>query len=232
MSGKWISIKSHDQKEFGGYLSLPPTGKGPGIVLIQEIFGVNAHIQGVADQYASDGFVVLAPDMFWRIKPRVELGYDADGFKNGMEFAQKMDGNEGVHDIRSTIETLKAMPEVTGKVAAVGYCMGGRYAFLAAANAGADAAVCYYPGGVNANLDLVPKITVPMLFHFGGLDTHIPAEVVKAVKDAFAGHHDATIDVYDDADHGFNCWARPMYHQKSAALARGRSLEFLSDSIS
>jgi len=232
MTGKWISIKSHDQKEFGGYLALPPAGKGPGIVLIQEIFGVNDHIQAVARQYASDGYVVLAPDMFWRVEPRVELGYDQDGFKRGMEFAQKMDGPSAVRDIRSTIDLLHAMPEVTGKVGAVGYCMGGRYAFLAAAKAGADAAVCYYPGGVDSNLDMVPDIKVPMLFHFGGLDTHIPETVVNAVKKAFAGHHDATIDVYADADHGFNCWARPMYQQKSAALARGRTLEFLADSIS
>lgn len=231
MTSKWISINSHDGKSFDGYLALPPTGTGPAIVLIQEIFGVNDHIRGVADQYASAGFVVLAPDLFWRMDKRIELGYDQDGFAKGMAYMKQFDFDAAIEDLNSTGKALRAMTEVTGKVASVGYCLGGTLSYVCAAKIGVDAAVCYYGGGTNTKLDLVDKIDVPILFHFGEKDTHIPADAVNAVKKAFEGHHDATIDVYPDADHGFNCWARGSYNQKAAALALGRSLEFLADTI-
>jgi carboxymethylenebutenolidase len=231
MTSKWISIDSHDGKSFDGYLALPPTGKGPAIVLIQEIFGVNEHIRSVADQYASAGFVVLAPDLFWRLQKRVELGYDEAGFKQGVAYMNQFDAKAAVADLSASVTALKAMSEVTGKIASVGYCLGGRLSFVCAAKAGVDAAVCYYGGGISTQLDLVPDIEVPILLHFGGKDTHIPMDQVDAIKAAFAGHHDATIDVYPDGDHGFNCWARGSYHQPSSALALGRSLEFLADTI-
>jgi len=231
MTSKWTPIKSHDGQTFDGYLALPPTGHGPAIVLIQEIFGVNEHIRSVADQYASAGFVVLAPDLFWRLDKRVELGYDEPGFKAGMGYMQKLDMAAAVTDLTSTATTLRAMPEVTGKIASIGYCLGGRLSYVCAAKAGVDAAVCYYGGGINTQLDLVKDIEVPILMHFGEKDTHIPKDAVDAIKAAFAGHHDATIDTYPEGDHGFNCWARASYHQPSAALALGRSLEFLSETI-
>jgi carboxymethylenebutenolidase len=231
MSSKWISITSHDDKTFEGYLSLPPTGHGPAILLIQEIFGVNEHIRSVADQYASAGFVVLAPDVFWRQQKRVELGYDKSGMDQGIAMMQKLDPSEAIKDLTSTAALLRSLPEVTGKIASVGYCLGGRLSYACAAKAGVDAAVCYYPGGVHTQLELVSEIHVPILFHFGAKDDHLPMEAVDAVKKAFAGHHDATVDVYEGADHGFNCWARGSYHQPAAALALGRSLEFLAETI-
>jgi carboxymethylenebutenolidase len=231
MNEKWIQVETHDSHQFDAYLTLPPTGSGPGIVLIQEIFGVNAHIRAVADQYAMDGFVVLAPDMFWRQQVRFDVGYDQDGFATGFAHAQKMDGKLAVQDIRSTVAALRAMPQVSGRIAAVGYCMGGRLAYAAAAYAGVDAAVAYYGGGIQGQLQDAPKIQVPILFHYGALDKHIPPEAVSQVRGAFAHHSKAPVFVYDHADHGFNCWARPMYHQASAALARGRTLEFLAETI-
>lgn len=235
MNASWIDIKAQDGGSFKGYLSLPPhadKAKGPGIVLIQEIFGVNSHIQAVADQYASDGYVVLAPDMFWRKQPMVDLGYGPEDFQKGIGYMQSMDFSAGIKDLAAAAATLRGLPACTGKVASVGYCMGGMLSYLCAADAAVDAAVCYYPGGAHTKLDQAGKIKCPMLFHFAGDDAHIPAEAVDAVKQAFSGREGVRIDVYPGANHGFNCWDRSAYHQPSAALAHGRSLAFLATAIS
>ncbi|MGA2551127.1 MAG: dienelactone hydrolase family protein [Burkholderiaceae bacterium] len=231
MTGKWISIKAHDGGEFGGYLSLPPTGTGPGLVVIQEIWGVNEHIRAVADQYASDGYVVIAPDVFWRQKPRVDLKYDEADTAQAYQFMQNLDGANAVKDLTSTVKTLRALPEVKGKVGVLGFCMGGRLSFLAAAQSGVDSAVCYYGGGIQNFLDLAASVKVPILFHYGEKDAHIPPEAVAAVRAAFDGRANARIEVYAGADHGFNCWRRPGYNQSAAALARGRSLEWLATTL-
>jgi carboxymethylenebutenolidase len=236
MNSRWIDIKAQDGGSFRGYLSLPhqaeKAGKGPGIVLIQEIFGVNAHIRGVADQYASDGYTVLAPDIFWRMQPMVDLGYGPEDMQQGMGYMQKMDFTAGVKDLAATVAALRGLPECSGRVASIGYCMGGMLSYLCAANAGVDAAVCYYGGGIHTRLAEAGKIKCPVLFHFAGDDAHIPAAAVEAVKQAFAGREGVRIDVYPGANHGFNCWDRAAYKQQSSALAHGRSLSFLATTIS
>ncbi len=236
MNSRWIDVKAQDGGQFKAYLSLPHLacqgGKGPGIVLIQEIFGVNSHIRGVADQYASDGYTVLAPDLFWRMQPMVVLGYGPDDMQKGIGYMQKMDFAAGVKDLAATVAALRGLPECSGKVASIGYCMGGMLSYLCAANAGVDAAVCYYGGGIDTKLEEAGKIKCPVLFHFAGNDGHIPPSAVEAVTQTFAGRENVRIDVYPGAQHGFNCWDRAAYDQKSAALARGRSLSFLATSIS
>jgi carboxymethylenebutenolidase len=231
MASRWIDIAG-DGGKFGAYLSLPPTGKGPGLVVIQEIFGVNAHIRSVADQYALDGYTVLAPDIFWRNAPRVELGYGEKDFGAGFELYQKTDFGKAVTDLTATVKALRALPECTGKVGSLGFCMGGLLSFLAAANAGVDAAVCYYGGGIGDQLGQVGKIRCPILLHFAEKDGFIPLTVVEATKKAFAGRTNATVQVYPGVDHGFNCWERVPYNQRASALAHGRSLQFLSETLS
>ncbi|MBC7416230.1 MAG: dienelactone hydrolase family protein [Herminiimonas sp.] len=228
MTSRTIDLTSHDGKTFQGYLALPPAGTGPGIVLIQEIFGVNAHIRAVADQYALDGYVVLAPDLFWRMKPGVELGYDETDFGAALGYMQKMDFALAIQDLSSTVAALKALPECTGKVASLGYCMGGLLSYQCAANAGVDAAVCYYPGSIEQHLGQVAKVHCPILIHFAGQDHYIPAAAVKATQEAFKDAHNAVIEVYAGVDHGFNCWERPSYDQKASSLAHGLSLSFLA----
>lgn len=230
MNSQWINVKAADGGEYGAYLSLPPLGKGPGILLVQEIFGVNRHIRAVADQYAQDGFVVLAPDVFWRQAPRVELGYEGADREKALALMKGSDPKLLVDDIKASVAALRARPEVTGKVAAVGYCMGGRLAFAAAATAGVDAAVAFYGGGIQDQLDRVASIECPMQFHYGARDQAIPLEAVEKVKAAFAGKK-AEFHIYPDAGHGFNCWDRASYHPQSAALGHGRALEFLSQHL-
>ena len=228
MSGSTISIPSHDGQPFDAYLSLPPTGKGPGLVLIQEIWGVNAHIRAVADQYAMDGYVVLAPDVFWRQEPGTDLAYNEADTKKAYQLMNGLDGPNAVKDLVAAAQTLRARPEVIGKVGVAGFCMGGRLSYQLAATGAVDTAVCYYGGGIHNALEVAPKVQVPILFHYAALDAHIPPAAVDAVKAAFANHSNAQFHVYEGADHGFNCWGRPMYNQRAAALAHGRTLEWLS----
>lgn len=228
MTSSMIDIASADGKSFQGYLSLPPTGTGPGIVLIQEIFGVNSHIRAVADQYALDGYVVLAPDLFWRQQPGVNLGYTEADFGSAMAFMQKMDFGLAVQDLSATVSALRTRAECTGRVASLGYCMGGLLSYLSAASAGVDAAVCYYPGSIENRLDQADKVHCPILIHFAEQDHYISAAAVKAVQAQFAGVKNAVIEVYPGVDHGFNCWERPAYDQKTSSLAHGLSLSFLA----
>lgn len=218
---RWIDIAPG----FAGYLALPPAGQGPGLVLWQEIFGVNAHIRAVAEQYALDGFVVLAPDAFWRQAPRVELGYGADDRPRAMALMQGYATPDALADAAAAVAALRALPEVGGaKVGSFGYCMGGRLAYLTAATTDVDAAVAYYGGGIHNSLDRASAVRAPMQFHYAGLDDHIPPEAVQRVREALPA---AEVHVYPGAMHGFNCWARAAYHAASAALAHGRSLTFL-----
>lgn len=228
---EWTSVAVPGGAFFDAYLARPPAGKGPGLVLFQEIFGVNEHIRTVAEQYALDGFVVLAPDIFWRSQRRVELDYEGEQRQRGIELATKLRGAEVGLDMVAAVAALRARPEVDGgKVGAIGYCMGGRLAFLAAATAGVDAAVAYYGGGIQDQLDQAAAIQCPVQFHYAERDDHIPPTAVDKVRSAM--HGKATeVHVYRDAMHGFNCWARGSYHAPSAALAHGRSLQFLASHL-
>jgi carboxymethylenebutenolidase len=219
-----------------GYLALPPAGRGPGLLLLQEIFGVNPHIRAVADQYALDGFVVLAPDLFWRQAPRVELGYEGADMARARSLMQAYPAEQAIADIGVATAALRARAEVGGarigesrqaRIGALGYCMGGRMAWLAAATAGVDAAVAYYGGGIHLQLERAASVRCPMLFHYAGHDDNIPPEAVESVRRALPPAQ-AEVHVYAPAHHGFNCWARASYHAPSAALAHGRTLAFLA----
>lgn len=226
---QWIRVPGAES--FDAYLALPPAGSGPGLVLFQEIFGVNDHIRAVADQYALDGFVVLAPDVFWRQAPRVELGYDGADRQRALQLMGAAQPEQLVADLKASVAALRARPETQGrKTGAIGYCMGGRLAYLAAALAGVDAAVAYYGGGIHNNLGLAPQVRGPIQFHYAGHDDNIPPTAVASVREAFAGKP-AEVHVYPGSMHGFNCWARASYHAPSAALAHGRSLVFLAENL-
>ena len=226
---QWIALGGDGR--FQGLLALPPAGKGPGLVLFQEIFGVNAHIQGVAEQYALDGFVVLAPDLFWRSQPKVELGYEGEERARGIDLMKKLTGPELEADIKSTVDALRARSETAGrKVGAIGYCLGGRLAYMAAATTQIDAAVAYYGGGIHDQLDRAASIECPLQFHYAEQDDNIPLTAVERVRAAMQGKR-SEVFIYERAHHGFNCWDRASYDPRSAAIAHGRSLQFLGEQL-
>ncbi len=224
ISTQWIDLAPGG---FQGLLALPPAGTGPGLVLFQEIFGVNAHVRAVAEQYALDGFVVLAPDLFWRQQPKVQLGYEGAERDAAIGMMKKLVPAELGADVQATVATLRARAETQGrKTGAIGYCLGGRLAYVAAATAGVDAAVAYYGGGIHDQLQLAPQITCPMQFHYAENDGGIPLPAVEKVREAMGSR--AELFVYPGASHGFNCWDRSAYHPASAVQAHGRTLGFLA----
>ena len=226
----WTTITGN-AGSFDAYLALPPAGRGPALLLLQEIFGVNEHIRSVAEQYALDGFVVLAPDVFWQQEKRLDIGYTPADIQRGRALAMAADKAALQRDLADSVKALRARPEVQGRgIGAFGYCMGGRLAYVAAATAGVDAAVAYYGGGIQDTLDLAPQIRCPMQFHYGALDANIPLSAVDKVRAAMQGKP-AEVFVYDTADHGFNCWARGSYHAPSAALAHARTLQFFAERL-
>ncbi len=231
MSGKMISISASDGGSFGGYLALPEGGAAPGVLIIQEIFGVNVHIREVVEEYAAEGYVALAPDLFWRIQPGLEFDYTPEDIQKARELRGKFDFDLGVRDIESTLKAIRAMPQCNGKVAVVGYCFGGLMAYLTAARTDVAAASCYYGGGVDAFLGEVKSVKCPIQFHYGSADQAIPPATWDKVRAAFAGRDDAEIYVYEGAGHGFNCNRRASYHRFAAQLARSRTLGLLHHSI-
>jgi len=223
---RWIEIPASDGGSFQGYLALPPAGQGPGIIILQEIFGVNAHIRGVAEQYAAQGYAVLAPDIFWRIEPRMEIGYHGQDRVRANQLYEQLDKDLALADVGATAARLRSLPEVSGKVAAIGFCLGGWLTYAAAAAQVIDIGISYYGGGIQDALGLADRIVAPMQFHFGGSDPHVPVSVAADLRKAFAGR-DAEVHTYSQADHGFNCWERETYDAGASALAHERALQFL-----
>ena len=230
-----ITITASDGRDFSAYLALPSAGTGPAIVLLQEIFGVNAYIRSVADRYAEEGYVVLAPDIFHRLEPGLELsGAEAD-MATAFALYEALDIGHAVSDIAATVAAARSMPEVTGSkngagVGVLGFCLGGKLAFLTAATTDVDCAVCYYGGGIDACLDKADAITVPLMMHFGETDGYIPTDAIARIGKTFAGRPDTAIHVYRGAGHAF---ARPGHHHdaSAAALAYTRSLGVFRQAI-
>jgi carboxymethylenebutenolidase len=224
MTGQYLTVTAGDGGTFRAYLAKPAKGSGPGILLCQEIFGVNKHMRDVADYYAEEGYVVLAPDLFWRIEPGIELGTGDADMQKAFGLYQKFDVAKGVEDIAAAVKVLLALPECKGKVGALGFCLGGKLAYLAAARAGVDCAVCYYGVAIEADLDEAKKIKGPILFHFAANDKHVPAAAVDKIRGAFAGREDVEIYVYPDTEHAFSNPGRPSYNKPAAMMAHSRSV--------
>lgn len=220
--GEMIRLTAKDGFTLSAWKAVPAGTPKGGVVILQEIFGLNAHIRSVADRYAAEGYLAVAPALFDRVRPGIELGYTPDDVAAGAKIRAETTTDGALADTQAAIDAAGE----GGKVGVVGYCWGGSLAFLAASRlAGLSAAVCYYGGMIANALDEVPK--VPTIMHFGRLDKHIPMSDVEKIRQALPH-----LSVFDyDADHGFNCDARGSYNAAAADLARARTLEFLSDKI-
>jgi carboxymethylenebutenolidase len=216
---EFVRLRAADGHELSAYIALPAGEPIAALVVIQEIFGVNAHIRSVADGYAKEGFLCVAPALFDRIQPGVELGYSDEDVQTARSMIPKLNFAKAVEDIQAAVEYAAS---ASGKNAGViGYCLGGTLAWLSATRLRPTAAVGYYAGGIGNFA--AEKPTCPVMFHFGSQDTHIPASEVEKVK---AAHPEVEIYWYD-AGHAFNCEPRPNYNAAAAKEARERSVEFL-----
>lgn len=217
MNGDTTRLTAADGHRFDAY-EVRPDGAGAAVVIVQEIFGVNRHIRSVADRYAALGYHAVAPALFDRVESGVELDYDGPGIERGRELAGRIKWEPAMSDLAAAVGHAGA----TGPVAVVGYCFGGSLAWRAAAELPVEAAVGYYGGQVRELVHLQPQ--VPTMLHFGELDHAIPLDDVEAIAIA---HPTVPIHVYPGAGHGFNCDARASYDPISAAIAFGRTVEFL-----
>jgi carboxymethylenebutenolidase len=227
---KTVSVTAADGGIFNAYLALPEAGgRGPGLVLLQEIFGVNRHLRELADRYAEEGYVTIAPDLFWRIEPGVELGYSEAEIKAAFDYYGRFDADQAVKDIADTVRALRATAECNGKVGAIGFCLGGMLAYLTAARCNIEAAVSYYGVGIEKRLNETGAVRCPL--HFGELDQFVPAAARDAVAVAFKERDDVELYVYPGADHAFNNPVRPAYDRFAASLAHSRTLGMLRHAI-
>ncbi len=219
---EFTTLMARDGHEFSAWLAAP-AGKPRGAVLVlQEIFGVNAHIRAVADSYAAEGYVAIAPALFDRVRRGIELGYTPETMKEGMGYVQQLAPEKTLLDLAACIAVVKH----AGRTGVVGFCWGGKLAYVSACELPVACGVAYYGGGIAKELAKTPKC--PMLYHFGGKDSHIPESDIAQIR---AADPRGTFYIYPDADHGFNCDMRGSFNAAAAALARQRTLAFLAQHL-
>ena len=223
MKGCSISLRAHDGHEVTAYEARPPGKARGGIVLLQEIFGVTAHIRRVCEIYAGEGYLTIAPALFDRIGKGRELGYSKEDAATGRDLRSRIPWDQTYADVVAAIRFLSG----AGKVASIGYCWGGTVSWcLAAQHETIFASVCYYPTQITPFISITPRC--PVLMHFGSADQGIPLDDVEAIR---AAHPDLPIHVYEGAGHGFNCDMRASYDPDAAATARQRTMAFLAEAI-
>jgi carboxymethylenebutenolidase len=206
---------------FDTTIVLPESGTGPGIMLFQEIFGVNEFLLGKANDLAALGYVAVCPDVFWRIERSVNLPHDEASLQEAFglmgRYASEIDDDTKVGDLVAALQHVRALPEVTGKVATMGYCLGGLLSYLVAAAGDPDACVSYYGSSIAQQLDLAQNITCPIIFHFGANDAYIPSAEVEQVRATFAGRPNAEVHVHEGAGHAFENLLAPQFANPDAA---------------
>ena len=226
-----ITIEGPDGA-FGAYLAVPEKTPAPGIVVAQEIFGVNQVMRDVCDWLASEGYLACCPDVFWRIEPGIQLTDKTQAeWARAFELFGLFDVDKGVEDLKATLAHLRGRAECTGKVGSIGYCLGGKLAFLMATRSDSDANVSYYGVGLNDLLGEIDRISKPLMLHIASKDQFVPPEAQEAIKAALADHPQVTVHVHEGQDHAF---ARPggeHYDRAAAEFANERSLAHLKDAL-
>jgi len=218
---------------FEAYVATAKTAPAPGLLLIQEIFGVNQTMRQLADDFSLLGYTVVCPDIFWRIRPAIQLNrYTPDEWKQAFELFQKFDADQGVEDLKATLAHMRQMPEIAGKkVGTVGYCLGGKLAYLMATRSNADGNVSYYGVGIQDLVGEAKNIKKPYLMHIAGKDQFVPPEAQQKIIAALKGNSLVTIHVYPEQDHAFARVGGDHYDKEAAAQANDRTAAFLKKQL-
>jgi carboxymethylenebutenolidase len=228
MPAQQIRIDASDGSgAFDAYLAIPAATPAPGVIMLHEIFGVTDWIRETADMFAARGFLVAAPDMFWRMQPNFAGDFnDAAQTEQGRRYKAMLDHAKAVEDMAAVIAMLRAMPECNGKVGATGFCTGGTMAYMAATRLDVDAAAPYYGTQIHEFLDEARGISCPAIFHCGRDDDRVPADTPERIAKAVAGLADVTVHIYDGAGHAFAHIHRPDLHAPDAThRAHARTFE-------
>src|SRR5277367_3821726 len=223
----WITVKGRDG-EFTAYIARPAALPAPAVLVLQELFGVNADIRATCDELATQGFIAIAPDLFWRQEPGVDLDVRSEAdWQRGLRLYAAYDRDAGAKDIKETVRTAAELPQSTGKVALQGYCLGALMVFITAARYEVDAAVAYHGGDTEKYLGEVGGLHAPLLMHLGEEDEFISKAAQAQIKAALAKKPNATVYSYPGQCHAFSRHNGAHYNAAAATLANARTQEFL-----
>jgi carboxymethylenebutenolidase len=229
MAANPVQVTAADGKNFDAYVCLPEAGNGPGVIVIQEIFGINAWLRSVADWLAANGFLAVAPDLFHRQEPGIELTDQTDAeWQKAFQLYALFDENLGTRDLQDTVSMVRQMPECAGgKVGTIGFCLGGKLAYLMACRSDANANIGYYGVGIEKNLDEADNMKGALLLHIAEEDQYVPPPAQEQIQKRVGKNSQATIYVYQGMDHAFARVGGAHYNKDGAELANARSLDFL-----
>ena len=218
--------------EFGAYIALPDTTPAPGIVVAQEIFGVNQVMRDICDWLAGQGYVAACPDLFWRIEPGIQLTDKTEAeWARAFELFNLFDVGKGIEDMKKTLTQLRGHEACNGRAGTIGYCLGGKIAYLMATRSDADCNVSYYGVGLDELLGEAAQIRKPLLMHMASKDQFVPPEAQQKIKAALGDHGQISLHVYDGQDHAFARVGGEHYDAAAATLANDRTLAFLKEHL-
>jgi carboxymethylenebutenolidase len=227
--GDWVEVQGPDGA-FKAYVARPAGAAKGAVVAIQEIFGVNAVMRGKADWLASEGFLAVAPDLFWRIKPGIDITDQSEAeWKQAIDYMNQLDKNASVKDVQATLTWARG--QGVSKAGALGYCMGGYIAFLAACRTDTDASVCYHGGGIHTALGEAGRIKKPVMLHNPMKDSFITREALDTIRETLKSNPLVTVHEYAEQDHAFTREGGAHYDEAAKQLADGRTIAFLNQHL-
>lgn len=227
-----ITIPSKDGESFSAYIAMPEQTPAPCVIVIQEIFGINQGIREKCDWLASEGYIACAPDLFWRIKPGIELSdRNEQELARAFELFGEFNIDQGIEDIKATIHTLKGHADSTGKVGCLGYCLGGKLAYLTACRTNINSSIGYYGVGIEELLAEANNIKAPLALHIAENDGFVPPPSQEKIHEGLDNHDQVTLYDYPAVDHAFTRVGGDNYNEEAAKIADDRSLNFLKEHL-
>ena len=230
--GTEIEITAADGQSFAAYLAFPKTVPAPGLIVLPEVFNTNDHIRAVADGYAEEGYLVIAPDVYFRQEAGAYMSYTDEGRTKAQSLRSQLDTDQYARDLGDTIAFLRGRNDCTGKVGVMGFCLGGKFTYLSSVRHPIDAAVGYYGVQIDEHLDEADALRCPLVLHFAEFDPHVPAETVTAVEARIGDWQNVEIYIYPGTEHGFNRIGYEPYNEGQATIARKRTLEHFAAHLS
>lgn len=231
--GEMISVEIESGREMKGYLALPKSGNGPGLLLGMAIVGVNFELRANADYFAELGYVTLAPNVFWRLDPTHEVDFSDQGMDRALQLLDQFNDDQGIADLGVAARTLRNLPQCTGKVGSVGWCMGGRLVYLCAAAKSVDCAASFYPTWLETRLDLADSIERPLSLHMPEDEPFAKLEnALEKITATLEGRPNVELFVYPGASHGFDFPCPQPFNRRASRLANARIALFLNRHIS
>jgi carboxymethylenebutenolidase len=210
-------IPTHDGGMMPAFVARPPSGRGPGLVMLHEIFGVTDYMKQRARDLAQLGYLTVVPQLYWRLGRDIQTPENTpEGLQQAFGYMQRLDQAQAVDDAAAALDYLRSVPETGGKAGVLGFCMGGRLAYEVAAAADPDAVVCYYGSGIGNRLEAAPSVSAPILFHFGDNDQYLPVDEARRIEETFSSRPEAEVHMHAGAGHAFDN-PSPMFHHKNAS---------------